>query len=92
MTAGWHFVALKPDASCVPDTLSSNLPRAVLGVAVLHVTSSLAVPLQDSLLLSSRIGPQASELRCQHTRLRLSVFWCGETGKGPPFSFCWWSG
>lgn len=51
MTAGWHLVTLKPDASCIPDTLSFNLLRAVLDFAALCVTSSLATTLRDSLLL-----------------------------------------
>lgn len=45
MTAGWHLVTLKPDASCIPDTLSFNLLRAMLDFAALCVTSSLAATL-----------------------------------------------
>lgn len=51
MTAGWHLVALKPEDSCIPDMLSFNLLKAVLDLAVLCVTSSLAVTLRDRLLL-----------------------------------------
>lgn len=51
MTAGWHLVTLKPDASCIPDTLFFNPLRAVLDFAVLCVTPSLAVTLRDRLLL-----------------------------------------
>lgn len=51
MTAGWHLVTLKPDASCIPDTLFFNLLRAVLDFAVLCATPSLAVTLRDRPLL-----------------------------------------
>lgn len=42
---------LKPDASCIPDTVPFNLLRAMLDFAVLCMTSCVAVTLWDSLLL-----------------------------------------
>lgn len=48
------LVTLKPDASCIPDTVSFNLFRAVLDFAVLCVTSLLVMTLRDSLLLRSQ--------------------------------------